>query len=168
MESKPGVMSRIANEQLTEEPRESCEVLFQWTLTKSDNDQNLMFGVYLSIKTNSLTGRNISFDLCIPLRKTPLWKELFWMINYLCLLFLIVHHATTKKVDAASQCHGSSMSDAMLELISCVSLFLKEDILEGIILDDQWSARYLLLLIIMHHATTKLHNALALQCQPHC
>ena len=39
MESKPVVMSHIANEQLTEEPRESCEVLFQWTLTKSDNDK---------------------------------------------------------------------------------------------------------------------------------
>ena len=71
MGSKPGVMSRIANEQLTEGPRESSEVLFQWTLTKSENDQNLMLGVYLSIKTNSLTVRNISlftvFDLSTPL-----------------------------------------------------------------------------------------------------
>ena len=73
MGSKPGVMSRIANEQLTEGPRESCEVLFQWTLTKSDNDQNLMLGVYLSIKTNSLTVKYISlftvFDLSTPLRR---------------------------------------------------------------------------------------------------
>ena len=39
---------------------------------KGDNDQNLMLGVYLSIKTNSLTGRNISgftvFDLSSPLK----------------------------------------------------------------------------------------------------
>ena len=63
MASKTSVMSHIANEQLTEEPRESCEVLF--------NEQNLMLGVYLSLKTNSLTGRNIShftaFYLDIPL-----------------------------------------------------------------------------------------------------
>ena len=39
MGSKPGVMSRVANEQLTGGPRESYEVLFQWTLTKSDNDK---------------------------------------------------------------------------------------------------------------------------------
>ena len=38
---------------------------------KSDNAQNLMLGVYLSIKTNFLAGRNISlftvFDLNTPL-----------------------------------------------------------------------------------------------------
>ena len=43
-------------------------MLFQ----KSDNDPNLMVGVCLSIKNNSLTGRNISlftvFDLSSPLK----------------------------------------------------------------------------------------------------
>ena len=42
-------------------------------INKSDNDQNLMLGVYLSIKTNSLIGRNISLftisDLITPLRQ---------------------------------------------------------------------------------------------------
>ena len=58
MGSKPGVMSCIANEQLTKGPRESSEMLFQLTLSKKYNGPNLMLGVYLSIKTNYLTGRN--------------------------------------------------------------------------------------------------------------
>ena len=66
------MMSCIANKQLMEGPRESSEVLFQWDINKKCNDQNLMLGVYLSIKTKSLTERNISlftvFDLSTPLR----------------------------------------------------------------------------------------------------
>ena len=66
------MMSSIFNEQLTEGPRESYERAITMNINKkSDSDQNLMLGVNLSIKTNSLTGRNISlvtvFDLSTPL-----------------------------------------------------------------------------------------------------
>ena len=65
-------MSHISNEQLTEGPRESSENAISMNINLNDNDQNLMLGVYLSIKTNSLTERNISlftvFDLSAPLR----------------------------------------------------------------------------------------------------
>ena len=70
------MMSRISNEQLTEGPRKSSESAISINVLKqkSDNDQNLRLGVYLSIKTNSLTWRNISlftgFDFSCPL-KTP-------------------------------------------------------------------------------------------------
>ena len=68
--------------------QESSEVVFQWTLTKSDNDQNLMLGVYLSIKTNSLTIRNISLFTVIDL-STPLNNQQdaqIWQIfMYVCL-----------------------------------------------------------------------------------
>ena len=71
MESKPSVMSRIANEQLTEEPRELRSAISMNINKKVIMTQNLMLGVYLSLKTNCLTGSNISlftvFDLCTPL-----------------------------------------------------------------------------------------------------
>ena len=64
-------MSIIFNEQLTEGPKESSESAITMNIKKNDYDQNLMLGAYLSIKTNSLTLRNISlftgFDLCLPL-----------------------------------------------------------------------------------------------------
>ena len=56
MGSKTNMMSCISNEQ--EESRERA-ILININ-KKSDNDQNLMLDVYLLMKTNSLTGKNIS------------------------------------------------------------------------------------------------------------
>ena len=54
--------------QLTERPEKTSERAISMNIIKkSDDDRNLMLDVCLSIKTNSLTGRNISrftvFDL---------------------------------------------------------------------------------------------------------
>ena len=63
--------SHISNEQLTIAPRGSSEIAVMDINKKSDNDRNMILGVYLSIKTNSLTRRNFSlftvFDLGSPL-----------------------------------------------------------------------------------------------------
>ena len=73
MASKTIILSNISNEQLTEGPRDSSESAILMNINKkSDNDQNLMLGENLSIKTNFLTGRNISlftiFNLSTPLK----------------------------------------------------------------------------------------------------
>ena len=57
---------------MTEGPRKSPESAISINISKkSDNDQNLMIGVYSSVKTNSLTGIDIClfnvFDLSSPL-----------------------------------------------------------------------------------------------------
>ena len=75
---------------------------------KNDNDRNLMLGVYVSIKKNYLTGRNISIctiDLSSPLIKQKLEmraKYVLWtklssppfptLIIVVILIAILVHH----------------------------------------------------------------------------
>ena len=70
------MMQCIFNELLTEGPRESAKSAISMNIKESDYNQNLMHGVYLSIKRNSLTRRNISlftvFDSSPPLIKKTL------------------------------------------------------------------------------------------------
>ena len=75
MMSKTNMMSHVSNEQLTNGTTKSPESAITLnTNKKSDNGQNLMLSVYLSIKSNKFTDMKkylsfTGFDLCYPLKE---------------------------------------------------------------------------------------------------
>ena len=86
----------------------ALKVLFQWTFTKKRSiDQNLKLGAYLSIKTNSLVWRNISFLFPVLIfvhigPVTSTWREITpksrvcCLFNYLCNKSVTVHSSWSR------------------------------------------------------------------------